>query len=265
MLLGGRSPCRGGLTSVAWLWLQLWWCWQMDLSGGKDQRRSLEGNAMSGGVKTFNLQQFSTRLRDNCSHKLLLSWSSSSLHLISPQSNKLQRIDRTQGMFLFRGSSNISILQWKWLHTCTHHLMPLPCVSWFSRTLQHVSLSDMLLPKSWRGKAPMCSIESGYWRKSSAKLLLLFSLTIASHFCFDLCFQTCLWSKRAVFPFGPLNQNGDAHSCQKIASVLKMGLPGAPGAPLQFTHLCKHLWALQELLFRRGRPGWDTAAHTSSW
>jgi len=42
----------------------------MDLPGGKDQRRSSEGNAISRGIKTYNLQQFSTNLRDNYLHQI---------------------------------------------------------------------------------------------------------------------------------------------------------------------------------------------------
>lgn len=115
------------------------------------------------------------------------------------------------------------------------------CVLIQHNTSACISLSDMLLLKSQRGKAPVCFIESGHWSQSGTKLLLLFSLTITLHFCFDLYFQTCLWSKKDVFPFAPLNQSKDSHSCQKAALVTNVGVPGAPRASLHSTHLHKHL------------------------
>lgn len=115
------------------------------------------------------------------------------------------------------------------------------CVLIERNTSACISLSDMLLLKSQRGTAIICFLESGFPRKSAAKLLLLFSLTTALHFWFDLYFQTCLWGKKAVSPFAPLNQSRDSHSCQKAALVTHIGLPGAPRATLHWTDLYKNL------------------------
>lgn len=136
------------------------------------------------------------------------------------------------------------------------------CVLIQQNTSTCISLSDMLLLQWQRGKAPICFTESGHWRKVvwgcyffSVSQLLCISVLI-------YVFKSACEGKSLFFPFAPLNQSRDLHSCQKAASVSSAGLPGAPRTSLRWTHLYKHL------LNTSGAPslladawGWTSCLH----
>ena len=253
---------------VAWLWLQLWWWRQMDLPGGKDQRRSSEGNAISRGIKTYNLQQFSTNLRDNYLHQITFELA---FYLIAsyrpPVTLQLWLTSRAQDIFFFRWSSNISILQWKWLHTCTPYLMADSTVSQFSIRLQHViHFQTCSLWNHTEVRHPFVSLNQATEEKVVPRC---YFFSASQLFCISVLiyiFKSACEAKWLFFPSAALNQSRDSHSCQKAALITNAGLLGAPTASLHWTHLYKHPFKH----FRGYFPaswclGLDTPAYTNSW